>query len=47
QAQLAMAGAQSPALINAAADFYDSLRPAQQAELREKLARGRDGRDSR
>lgn len=46
QAQLAMAAAQSPALINAAADFYDSLRPAQQAELREKLARGRDGRDS-
>jgi periplasmic protein CpxP/Spy len=41
QAQLAMAGAQSPALINAAADFYDSLRPAQQAELREMLARGR------
>ncbi|MFN9745940.1 MAG: Spy/CpxP family protein refolding chaperone [Betaproteobacteria bacterium] len=39
QAQLAMAGAQSPALINAAADFYDSLRPAQQAELRAMLAR--------
>ncbi len=46
QAQLAMAGAQSPALINAAADFYDSLRPAQQAELREMLAkRQRHGRD--
>ncbi len=46
QAQLAMAGAQSPALINAAADFYDSLRPAQQAELREMLAkRHRHGRD--
>jgi periplasmic protein CpxP/Spy len=51
QAQLATAGAQSPALINAAADFYDSLRPAQQAQLREMLARGaerhhgRNGRD--
>ena len=44
QAQLAMAGAQSPALINAAADFYDSLRPAQQAELREMLQRGREHR---
>lgn len=42
QAQLAMAGAQSPALVDAAADFYDSLRPAQQAELREMLDRGRD-----
>ncbi len=39
QAQLATAGAQSPALINAAADFCDSLRPGQQAELRELLAR--------
>lgn len=53
QAQLATAGAQSPALINAAADFYDSLRPDQQAQLREMLDRGRkhrrearDGRDS-
>ncbi len=44
QAQLATAGARSPALINAAADFYDSLRPAQQAELREMLARGREHR---
>ncbi len=44
QAQLALAGAQSPALINAAADFYDSLRPAQQAELREMLARAREHR---
>jgi Spy/CpxP family protein refolding chaperone len=50
QAQLATAGAQSPALINAAADFYDSLRPAQQAELRELLQRGRhrgEDRDER
>lgn len=47
QAQLAMAGAQSPALINAAADFYDSLRPAQQAELREMLARAREHRRHR
>lgn len=44
QAQLATAGAQGPALINAAADFYDSLRPAQQAELREMLDRGRQHR---
>jgi Spy/CpxP family protein refolding chaperone len=43
QAQLATAGAQSPALINAAADFYDSLRPAQQAELREMLDRRDEG----
>ncbi len=47
QAQLATAGAQSPALINAAADFFDSLRPAQQAELREMLARRHDGRGHR
>jgi Spy/CpxP family protein refolding chaperone len=46
QAQLAMAGAQSPALINAAADFFDSLRPAQQAELREMLARRHEGREA-
>jgi Spy/CpxP family protein refolding chaperone len=45
QAQLATAAAQSPALINAAADFYDSLRPAQQAELREMLARHDEGRE--
>ncbi|MEY3253766.1 MAG: hypothetical protein RL227_2739, partial [Pseudomonadota bacterium] len=45
QAQLATAGAQSPALINAAGDFYDSLRPAQQAELREMLDEGRQPRE--
>jgi len=41
QAQLAAAGTQSPALIEAAADFYDSLRPDQQAELRELIGRQR------
>ncbi|MFT3818241.1 MAG: Spy/CpxP family protein refolding chaperone [Rubrivivax sp.] len=30
----------SPALIDAFGDFYDSLRPEQQAKLREALARG-------
>lgn len=35
----------SPAVIAAMAEFYDSLRPEQQARLREHLARGRhDGR---
>jgi protein CpxP len=29
----------SPAVINAAADFYDSLKPEQQQKLREMLAR--------
>jgi hypothetical protein len=36
----------SPAVINAFGDFYDSLRPEQQAKLRESaeaLARGRHG----
>ena len=30
----------SPELINAFGDFYDSLRPEQQAKLREALERG-------
>lgn len=34
----------SPEVINAAADFYDGLNPAQQAKVREFMARGRDGR---
>lgn len=33
----------SPAIITAAADFYDSLKPAQQQKLREALARGGRG----
>lgn len=33
-----------PAVIAAAADFYDSLRPAQQQQLRDLLARARDRR---
>jgi periplasmic protein CpxP/Spy len=44
QAQLTTLNAQSPALITAMADFYDSLNPAQQAQLREFLSkRGRHG----
>lgn len=40
----------APAVINAFGDFYDSLRPEQQQQLRERLARGggehrRRGRD--
>ena len=31
----------APAVVNAMADFYDSLKPAQQQKLRELLARGR------
>jgi periplasmic protein CpxP/Spy len=37
--QLATANAQAPALITAVADFYDSLNPAQQQQLREFLAK--------
>lgn len=39
QAQLATANAQAPALITAVADFYDSLNPAQQQQLREFMAK--------
>jgi Spy/CpxP family protein refolding chaperone len=31
----------SPAVITAAADFYDSLKPTQQQQLRDMLARGK------
>ncbi len=41
QAQVGAINAQSPALINAMADFYDSLKPDQQAKLRDFMARGR------
>jgi len=34
----------SPAVIAAFGDFYDSLRPEQQAKVREMLSRGRHGR---
>ena len=34
----------SPAVITAAADFYDSLKPAQQQQLREAMRRGGHGR---
>lgn len=44
-AQLGTLAAQSPALIAAMADFYDSLRPEQQAKVREFLGhRGGHGR---
>lgn len=38
----AMQGATAPA-VEAFGEFYDSLRPAQQAQLRELMARGRRG----
>lgn len=37
----------SPAVIAAAADFFDGLRPEQQAKVREFLKRGPGGRDGR
>jgi periplasmic protein CpxP/Spy len=39
QAQLGAINNQSPALINAMADFYDSLSPGQQAQVREFMAK--------
>ncbi|MFO1330326.1 MAG: Spy/CpxP family protein refolding chaperone [Rubrivivax sp.] len=39
QAKLATVQTQSPEVINAFGDFFDSLRPDQQAQLREALAR--------
>lgn len=47
QNKLATVQTRSPELINAVADFYDSLRPEQQSQLREALARGRHGRHGR
>lgn len=42
QAQLGVVNTQSPALVNAMADFYDGLNPAQQAQVREFMSkRGR------
>jgi periplasmic protein CpxP/Spy len=46
QAQLSTAMVQSPGLVQAAADFYDSLRETQQAQLRDLLARARSGRSA-
>jgi Spy/CpxP family protein refolding chaperone len=44
QAQIGALTTQSPALINAIADFYDSLKPEQQAKVRDFMARrGRHG----
>lgn len=44
QAKISAVQLKSPELINAFGDFYDSLRPEQQARLREALSRGRHGR---
>lgn len=33
----------APAVVTAMADFYDSLKPAQQQQLRDMLAKGRHG----
>lgn len=41
QTKLSAVQLKSPEVINAFGDFYDSLRPEQQAKLREALARGR------
>jgi periplasmic protein CpxP/Spy len=44
-AKLAAVNTQSPAVVAAMADFYDSLKPEQQAKVRDYLARsGRHGR---
>lgn len=43
QAKIAAVQLKSPELINAFGDFYDSLRPEQQAQLRDALQRGRHG----
>jgi Spy/CpxP family protein refolding chaperone len=39
QAKVSAVNAKSPALVAAMADFFDSLKPAQQAQLREFVAR--------
>lgn len=43
QAKTQAVQVKSPEVIAAMADFYDSLKPEQQAKLREALARGRQG----
>lgn len=43
QAKVNAVQLKSPELINAFGDFFDSLRPDQQAKLREALVRGRHG----
>lgn len=43
QAKISAVQLKSPELINAFGDFYDSLRPEQQAQLRDALQRGRHG----
>lgn len=44
QAKLAAVNAKSPAVMATFGDFYDSLRPDQQAKLRNALNRGSHGR---
>lgn len=43
QAKLSAVQLGAPEVINAFGDFYDSLRPEQQAQLRDALVRGRRG----
>lgn len=43
QAKISAVQTNSPTLINAFGDFYDSLRPEQQTQLRAALQRGRHG----
>ena len=40
-AKVGAVNTQSPAVVTAMADFYDSLKPEQQAKVREFLAKGR------
>lgn len=42
-AKLQSVQGQGPKVVTAMADFYDSLTPAQQAKVRERLERGRGG----
>ena len=44
QSKLEAVNSKSPAVLTAFGDFYDSLRPDQQAQLREMLNRGHHGR---
>lgn len=46
EAKTAAVRDKAPAVVNAMADFYDSLQPAQQQKLREFMDRGRGWRHS-
>lgn len=45
--KLASVQTQGPQVIGAMADFFDALRPEQQTQLRELMAKGRHGRHGR